>query len=220
MLPPPSSQRDAGCHVDPETIDETGRLDDGIRRQIGDHAVVLLVEVSAIDAARLDCLKDIARMLAGALVPGKRPLGALEHGRELGLEPVAVLGGETQIAARFAMNPVRHVDPFDDLVGTLSIPGQILGKMAVAFRRIDTETLQNIDADFLLLADDRMTLEGCNQFILADLAPFTRTSMNHVWWLIPEQTKSRSSCATPRTSAICSPPCCTPWHRPIVSTLP
>ena len=42
--------------------------------------------------------------------------------------------------------------------------------MAVALGRIDAEALQDVDAQLLLLREDRMRLEGCDQLVLADLA--------------------------------------------------
>ncbi len=68
------------------------------------------------------------------------------------------------------MDPVGHVDPLDDLVRPLAVPRQVFGQMAVAFRRVDAEALQHVDAHLFLLADHRMALEGGDEFFLADLA--------------------------------------------------
>src|SRR5690606_38594760 len=68
-------------------------------------------------------------------------------------------------------DPVAQVDPLADLVWSFAVPGQIFGKMPVALGGIEAETLEHIDPELLLFRIDRMTLEGCNQLVLADFPP-------------------------------------------------
>ena len=57
-------------------------------------------------------------------------LGRVNGGRflrqpvgEVGIEPVAPFGADTQIATRFAIDPTRKVDPLVDFVGRLRYQG-------------------------------------------------------------------------------------------------
>jgi len=75
-----------------------------------------------------------------------------------------------EIAARLAMDPVRHVDPARDLVRPFSIPGQVFGQMSVALGRINSETPQDVDPHLFLPGEYRMSLEGGEEFIPADAA--------------------------------------------------
>src|SRR5690606_24681191 len=115
-------------------------------------------------------LDNVAGVLTGALVLAERLVGLLLEHREISLEPVAALGGVAQIAAGLAMDPVAHVDPAADLLGTLAIPGQVFGKVAVALGGIDAEALEHVDAHLFLPRIDRVALEGGEQLVLLDLA--------------------------------------------------
>lgn len=79
--------------------------------------------MAAIDAVGFERLQNMAGVLIRAARRIDRLGSAVEDLLEFRLEPVARLGGVTQIAARLAMDPVRHIDPLVDLVGTLAIPG-------------------------------------------------------------------------------------------------
>ena len=81
--------------------------------------------MAAIDAVGLQRLEDVAGVLVGTLGRVDRLRRRFEELRIFRLEPVAGLGGVAEIAAGFAVDPVRHVDPARDLVGALAVPGQI-----------------------------------------------------------------------------------------------
>ena len=55
----------------PKRSTKPGDLDDRVGGQVGDDAVVLDVEVAAIDAAGLQRLEDVAGMLVRALAPDR-----------------------------------------------------------------------------------------------------------------------------------------------------
>ena len=204
-----------------ETIDEARRLDDGVRREIGDDAVVLDVEMAAIGATRLERLDDVAGVLVGARGDIDRLLRLLEKDREVGLEPIARFDAIAEIAAGLAVDPVGHVDPATDLLRPLAIPRQIFGQVAVALGRIDAEPLQDVDPNLLLPGIDGMALEGGEQFVAADRS----SAQAHVD--VPGLMVDAAAdvfdlvrVSAPSASAICRQPCCTPWQSPIVSTLP
>ena len=124
--------------------------------QVGDDAAVLDVEVAAIGAAGLQRLDDVAGVLVGALVVGERLAGLLEELREVGLEPVAVLGGVAQVAAGLAVDPVGHVDPAVISSGRLRYQGRYSERWPFDLGRVEAEALQHVDAHLLLLRIDRM----------------------------------------------------------------
>jgi hypothetical protein len=87
-----------------------------------------------------------------------------------------------------------------DLVGTLAIPGEIFGEVAIRLGRIEAEALENVDPDLLLLRIGRMPLERGHQLVSTDPK---RISTCQVWWLMPVQIKSTSlGCFAPSALAI------------------
>src|SRR5437868_3657453 len=107
-------------------------------------------------------------MLAGPLRRIDRRAGGFQKLRVARFVFVAPLETVAKIPARFAMDPVRHVDPTGDLARPLAIPGQVFGEVPVRFRRVEAEALQDIDPHLLLLRIDGMPLERRDELVASD----------------------------------------------------
>ena len=168
-------------HVEAETVDEAGRLDDGILGQIGDEATVLDVEVASVVAAGLQRLDDVARMLV-------RRASDVDRACRL---PRGIAESRSRTSSGFRWNsadilPSRHGSnrtcrSSDGFRRALAIPGQVFGEVAVRLGRVEAEALEDVDADFFLLRIDRMPLEGGYQLVAADRRPRKRMSIYQVW---------------------------------------
>ena len=72
---------------------------------VGDVIVVGDVEVAAIDAPRLQPFDDVGAVFLTPFIRCNRWRVLTEPVWEIGLKPVAPLGTNAQIAARFAIDP-------------------------------------------------------------------------------------------------------------------
>ena len=82
---------------------------------------------------------------------------------ELGLEPVAALGADAEVAAGLAVDPAPQVDPVVDLVEPLAVPGHVLAEMAVGLGAVVAEAAEHVDADLLGLAQVLVPLVGIEE---------------------------------------------------------
>ncbi|MNI08163.1 hypothetical protein D3C73_611870 [compost metagenome] len=139
------------------------RFNNGIVRQIGNNPVIDGIKVAPVHSACLQPFNYIGAVFLAPVLSRVFQRRVLHPIGKIGLEPVAPLRADPQVAPGFSINPAAQINPVHDFTAALAVPRHIFTQVAVGLGAVIAEAAQHINPHLFGPAEFRVLFKSFKQ---------------------------------------------------------